>query len=102
LHIEANATSTAPPQAAQVWTLNLNTEMGLVIESPRLAAAISDTLDRGIDRMADEAILDQRGDLEWVELTAPGEVRYTTEPGTTFSKRFGTGFMSWPPIDWLL
>jgi putative cardiolipin synthase len=79
----------------------LNTELGVVIESPRLADSISATLDRDLARSAYEVVL-KDGGLEWVERTDQGEVRYDKEPKTGFWKRFGVGFMSILPIEWLL
>jgi putative cardiolipin synthase len=80
---------------------SLNTELGVVIESPRLADSISATLDRDLARSAYEVVL-KDGGLEWVERTDQGEVRYSKEPKTGFWKRFGVGFMSILPIEWLL
>jgi putative cardiolipin synthase len=80
---------------------SLNTELGVVIESPRLADSISATLDRDLARSAYEVVL-KDGGLEWVERTDQGEVRYDKEPKTGFWKRFGVGFMSILPIEWLL
>jgi putative cardiolipin synthase len=80
---------------------SLNTELGVVIESPRLADSISATLDRDLARSAYEVVL-KDGGLEWVERTDLGEVRYDKEPKTGFWKRFGVGFMSILPIEWLL
>jgi putative cardiolipin synthase len=80
---------------------NLNTELGVVIDSPTLAQAISGTLDRDLARSAYEVILTDNG-LEWVERNDGGEVRYDKEPKTGFWKRFGVSFMSVLPIEWLL
>ncbi|HSD73950.1 MAG TPA: phospholipase D-like domain-containing protein [Steroidobacteraceae bacterium] len=80
---------------------NLNTELGVVIESPKLAAGISNTLDRDIARTAYEVTLKDDG-LEWLERTDQGETRYDKEPKTSFWKRFGVGFMSILPIEWML
>jgi putative cardiolipin synthase len=80
---------------------SLNTELGVVIESPRLADSISATLDRDLARSAYEVVL-KDGGFEWVERTDQGEVRYDKEPKTGFWKRFGVGFMSILPIEWLL
>ena len=44
-------------------SVRLNTEMGLVIESPQLAAAISSGLDRTVDHAAYEVILGENGRL---------------------------------------
>lgn len=84
-------------------SIRLNTEMGLVIESPKLADDLSTGLDRGIARAAYEVKLGKDGlDLEWIERTGDGEVRYTKEPKTTFMKRFNVGFLELLPIEWLL
>ena len=40
--------------------------------------------------------------LEWVELTATGQLRHDTEPGTSWAKRTGGEMMSILPIEWLL
>jgi putative cardiolipin synthase len=81
----------------------LNTEMGLVIESPRQAARLSGWLDDRMPRAAYEVRLAGDGQgLEWVERTDRGEVVYTSEPKTGFFKRMGIGFLSWFPIDWML
>ena len=81
---------------------NLNTELGVVIDSPRLADSISATLDRDLAHSAYEVLLKDGGGLEWVEQTEQGDVRYDKEPKTGFWKRFGVSFMSILPIEWLL
>jgi len=84
-------------------SLHLNTEMGFVIESARLADAVSSWLDRSMDSAAYEVILARNGHgLEWIERTAQGEIHHSVEPRTGFMKRFGVGFMSLLPIEWLL
>jgi putative cardiolipin synthase len=84
-------------------SVHLNTEMGVVIDSPKLAGAVSATLDRDAERRTYEVKLaPSGGSLEWVERTPQGEVRYTSEPNTGFFKRFGVGFMSILPIEWML
>lgn len=84
-------------------SVNLNTEMGLVIESPQLAEAISSALDRKLPDAAFEVVLiDDGRSLQWVESTPQGEVRYNSEPWTGFMKRLGVGFMSVLPIEWML
>src|SRR6266850_1170698 len=76
----------------------LNTEMGVVVESPRLAARLSSALDRGLPRDAYEVRLAPNGSLEWVD----GDSRYGSEPGAGFFKRLWIGFLSVLPIEWLL
>jgi putative cardiolipin synthase len=81
----------------------LNTEMGVVIESPALAEAIAKTLDERAPSAAWEVVLSADGQrLEWVEKTPQGEKRHTNEPGAGFFKQLGVGIMSWLPIEGML
>jgi putative cardiolipin synthase len=80
----------------------LNTEMGLVIDSPTLAQAMAEGFDKTVPLAAYEVVLTPDGSLQWIERTSAGEKRYDTEPGTSFLKRLGVGTMSILPIDWLL
>jgi putative cardiolipin synthase len=81
----------------------LNTEMGLVIDSPSLGRQMADGFDGIVPLVAYEVVLGPDGkSLQGIERTPAGEKRYDTEPGTTFFKRLGVGVMSILPIDWLL
>ncbi len=81
----------------------LNTEMGLVIESPALAQGLARAFDTVVLRVAYAVRLapDGRG-LTWIEQTAAGEKRHDTEPGTGWSLRSRVEFLSILPIEWLL
>ena len=81
----------------------LNTEMGLVIESPALAQRLSNTFDTRIPQIAYEIrpVTDSQC-LSWIEHTPTGEVRYDVEPGTRAYQRALVLFFSILPIDWLL
>jgi putative cardiolipin synthase len=81
----------------------LNTEMGLVIDSPVLAGALSEGFESGVLRAAYEVVLapDGRG-LQWIERSSAGERRYDTEPETSWLRRAAVGVLSVLPIDWLL
>jgi putative cardiolipin synthase len=81
----------------------LNTEMGLVIDSPILAERLAETFDTVVPLVAYEARLASDGQtLYWIERTAAGEVRYETEPGTSWFLRRGVDILRVLPIDWLL
>jgi cardiolipin synthase C len=81
----------------------LNTEMGLVIESPVLARRLSEFFDTEVPLVAYEVRLAPDGrHLEWIERTASGEERYGNEPGTNWAQRMGVEIMSILPIEWLL
>mgnify|MGYP006375662927 CR=1 FL=1 len=84
-------------------SLNLNTEMGLVIDSDELASALSETLDRTLAGSAYEVRIQKDGSgLEWLEVTEQGEVVHRNEPRAGLLKRMGVNVLSWLPIDWML
>jgi cardiolipin synthase C len=81
----------------------LNTESGMVVESHRLAARLSDAFAHDIPQRAYEVQLDPSGnDLVWIAHTPDGEVRYTSSPGTGLLRRIGAGMLGLLPIEWLL
>jgi putative cardiolipin synthase len=80
----------------------LNTEMGLLIESPALAARLARGFDDVVPKAAYEVRLAAAGGLEWIELTPSGEVRYGADPGTGPLRRGAVIFLSILPIEWLL
>lgn len=84
----------------------LNTEMGLLIHSPRLAAQMDDALDRVLPALAYQVVLPEgegaKG-LRWLSQDAQGQpVIDTVEPGTSWWQRAGVGLMSLLPIEWML
>jgi putative cardiolipin synthase len=81
----------------------LNTEMGLVIDSPLLARGLAEGFYTQVPLIAYKVRLapDGRG-LQWVERSAAGEKVFDTEPGTSAMRRLGVGVMSVLPIEWLL
>jgi len=84
-------------------SVNLNTEMGVVIESAALANAVSTVLDASAQSLAYQVVLGRNGrDLTWVERTPEGEKRHDTEPATTMLQRMGVGFLAMLPIEWML
>lgn len=82
---------------------HLNTEMGLVIDSPALAQRLAGFFDSAIPLAAYEVRLKADGSgMEWIERTATSEERYDADPGTGWFKRFGVQVLSIFPIDWML
>ena len=81
----------------------LNTEMGLLIDSPalaaRLAASFASDIPNGSYEVRRDAV---SGNLEWIERTHAGEKRFTSEPGIGILSRMWLGFISILPIEWLL
>ena len=81
----------------------LNTEMGLVIESPVLAQRLAAYFDAELPMTSYEVRLTPDGrDLEWIEQTPSGEIRYDADPGTSWFLRRQVDFLSILPIEWLL
>jgi len=81
----------------------LNTEMGLVIDSPSLASRLSAAFDEQVPKVAYEVRLTPDGRCaEWIAHTPAGEVRYDAEPRTSAARRAWIDFLSILPIDWLL
>jgi putative cardiolipin synthase len=81
---------------------SLNTEMGLLIESPVLAAQIAEAFGEEIPGRSYRVILSDKGRLQWIERHESGETVHTTEPGTSWLKRLAVALMALLPIDWLL
>jgi putative cardiolipin synthase len=79
-----------------------NTELGLVIRSPRMATELSVLFDTQIPALAYEVRLDEGGHLEWIE--REGEVTRVlrSEPGRTALRSIGLGVLSILPIEKLL
>ena len=77
----------------------LNTEMGVVIESPALAARLVERLDKDLPAIAWEVRLRDDASLEWVDRASGGEERHATEPGTTALRRAWIRMLEAMPIE---
>jgi cardiolipin synthase C len=81
----------------------LNTEMGLVIDSPELAGRLESVLDARLPSETYEVVLSGSGALQWLERDASGTVlRHDTEPGTSTWQRAKVRVLSWLPVERLL
>jgi putative cardiolipin synthase len=80
----------------------LNTEMGLVIDSPVLARRLGAEFDTTIPQLAYEVRLTSGGRLEWIDRVGSVTTRYETEPQTSGTQRAWVEFLSVLPIEWLL
>lgn len=80
----------------------LNTELGVVIDSPLFAARIDDAFAQAIPASAYKVEIDDDGQLYWLERRSGRILRHDTEPGTTFLQRLMIGLLARLPIDWLL
>lgn len=81
----------------------LNTEMGVVIESPRLAGGLARAFDAAFPGASYRPVLAGDGSLVWEEPTADGHVvRHEHEPGATLASRILFRLLGLLPIEWLL
>ena len=80
----------------------LNTELGFVIDSPRLARQIEQAFDTGVPERSYTLQLSDTGRIEWHSTHTTPPTVLTTEPGSSWWSRAGLVFLSWLPIDWLL
>ncbi len=83
-------------------SINLNTELGFVIESPALSEKIHEAFEETIPLNAYEVRLTENGELYWIEYVDGDLVRHEQEPNTGFLKRTGIFILSILPIEWLL
>ena len=85
-------------------SVRLNTEMGLLIESPGLAGAIADYLDDKVSTIAYAPRMASNGNsIEWVEYDDDkGELTHRAEPKTSLPLRAAVYVMARLPIEWML
>ena len=77
----------------------LNTEMGLVIDSAKMAGQLSSALDKAYPDTAYRVSIGLDGKLAWEDGT--GKV-YDTDPDSGWFERAVVRIVSWLPIDWML
>ncbi|MGQ0577905.1 MAG: phospholipase D family protein [Betaproteobacteria bacterium] len=85
----------------------LNTEIGLLFESPELATLVAEQFIAAFSRLAyrlelvsrDPGSSDSLSKLEWVERKDDGEMRYDTEPQVGGWRRLVVWLLSWLPIE---
>lgn len=83
---------------------HLNTEMGLLIDSPEMASQMSRMLDQSLAAAAYHVQIDAQGRLSWTTEsgTPPEPLTTTTEPGSSAFKRLMLRVLGWLPIEGLL
>jgi putative cardiolipin synthase len=69
-------------------SIDINSEMGLLIDSPELGAMLTDGADQRLGEIAYQLLLDERGRLEWHAVIDGAEVIETSEPLTSGLRRF--------------
>jgi putative cardiolipin synthase len=71
----------------------INTELGVIIDSPVLAGLIAKRVDERLDAATWEAVLSPRGSVRWIDRSGDKPVILTKEPETTWGKRFKVRMM---------
>jgi len=80
----------------------LNTEMGLLLDSPQLARRLNHFFETQLLDHTYRVQLDQGDHLEWVETTLAGNKIHRIEPHTNAFQRMTLALIALLPIDWLL
>ncbi|WBU43292.1 phospholipase D family protein [Marinobacter alkaliphilus] len=83
-------------------SMNLNTELGFIIESEELAATMEDVISSLLPSSSYRVRLDSRNRLYWVEQNSGGKTIHSKEPHTSASRRAGAFLMSLLPLEPLL
>ena len=76
----------------------INTELGVIIQSPEISAEAAEQLQSQLRIQAYEVFLNDKGKLRWREIRDGEEIIHTKEPATTWGQRFMAGFMRILPI----
>ncbi|MFC3214199.1 phospholipase D-like domain-containing protein [Novosphingobium panipatense] len=82
-------------------SLRLNTELGFVIFSPRLARQVAEAFETIIPAAAYEVVLEGE-ELRWLAGPPGSEAPLAREPGMSLFDRLMIGLASRLPIGWLL
>lgn len=80
---------------------NINTEIGFLIESPKLATEMEDSFAEEVPQSAYELAL-ENGDVRWIERHNGEQIRHDHEPETGPFKRFWVSLLSFLPLEPLL
>lgn len=84
-------------------SVRLNTEMGVLVESPRIAAGLARAFTTAFPAMSYKPGLNDDGSIWWEETTAQGgTTRHSDEPGVILLSRIVFSILELLPIEWLL
>jgi putative cardiolipin synthase len=84
-------------------SLLLNTEMGLLIDSPRMAGALGNAFSDRFPLLSYVPKLTGEGKVTWYEPAGDGtQIQHDSEPGTTVVSRLVVKLLGLLPIEWLL
>ena len=79
-------------------SLNLDTELGVIIHSPKIATELVERVTAALPTVSFEVFLDDKNKLRWRGYEDGQEAILSKEPQTGFWHRFNAGFMRTMPI----
>ncbi len=78
----------------------LNSEIGVILNSPQLANAVHKTMDENLKKYAYKLVLDANNKLTWeFQPQEPGGKIYHKEPRMKWWERAGIKALSWLPLE---
>jgi putative cardiolipin synthase len=78
----------------------LNTEIGVMIDSPEIAGRVGELMDEGISPgSAFHVTLDKNDNLVWTAESNEEKLEYDKDPETSFWQRFVVGLVGMLPIE---
>lgn len=80
----------------------LNTEIGVVLNSPVLAQGIHQTMGQNINDYSYELKLQPNQEISWIKAYNGKTKIYKKEPRMHWWQKSGLIFISWLPIEWLI
>lgn len=78
---------------------NLNTEIGVILDSKPLANAVHSTMDQNLRKYAYKLVLDSNDKINWKYQTPSGEQTLTKEPKMKWWQKAGVKMISWLPLE---
>lgn len=78
---------------------NLNTEIGVILNSQPLAQAVHKTMDQNLKKYAYKLVLDSQNNINWKQATPEGVKIYTKEPKMKWWQKASLKVISWLPIE---
>ncbi|MFN8684256.1 phospholipase D-like domain-containing protein [Paracoccus sp. P2] len=84
-------------------SVDLNCEMGFLIDSPKMAAQVSTAFDNTIPLVSYQPALTPEANMVWVETLPEGRTEiYQQEPGATWLQQIAIAVIGILPVEWLL
>lgn len=79
-----------------------NTEIGVILNSPKLAQTVHNTLDSNLNKYAYQLSLNPSGELQWNRITPVGIRTTQQEPRMTWWQKWGLHLVTWLPLEGLM